>query len=166
MSKIDQSKLTPMTGSGYPEPFASMMAKRSYLRLGDAGGLTQFGANITILEPDGMSSMRHWHMNEDEFVMVTQGEVVMVTDDGESVMRAGDCAAFPAAVENGHHFTNKSGAEARFLVIGTRAARETVYYSDVDMKVEDVDGVGTFTRKDGSPMPEKGFTKGPDTSAS
>jgi len=154
MAKIDLSKIERKSGSGYPEPYASMMSKRSYLRLGDAGGLTQFGANITILEPGGMSSMRHWHMHEDEFVMVTQGEVVMVTDDGETVMRVGDCAAFPAGVENGHHFLNRSSAEARFLVIGTRAARETAYYSDVDMKVEDVNGVSTYTRKDGSPMPE------------
>jgi uncharacterized cupin superfamily protein len=153
MAKIDLSKIARKTGSGYPEPYASMMNKRSYLRLGGAGGLTQFGANITILEPGGMSSMRHWHVHEDEFVMVTQGEVVMVTDDGETVMRVGDCAAFPAGVENGHHFFNKSSAEARFLVIGTRAARETAYYSDVDMKVEDVNGVSTYTRKDGSPMP-------------
>jgi len=154
MAKIDQSKIARKTGSGYPEPYASMMSKRSYLRLGDAGGLTQFGANITILEPGGISSMRHWHVHEDEFVMVTQGEVVMVTDDGETVLREGDCAAFPAGVENGHHFLNKSSTEARFLVIGTRAARETAYYSDVDMKVEDVYGVSTYTRTDGSPMPE------------
>jgi len=153
MSKIDQSKVTVKTGSSYPEPYASMMSKRSYLPLGDAGGLTQFGANITILEPGGISSMRHWHMHEDEFVMVTQGEVVMVTDDGETVMHVGECAAFPAGVENGHHFVNQSDTEARFLVIGTRAARETAYYSDVDMMVEDIDGVSIFTRKDGSPMP-------------
>ena len=154
MAKIDQSKLTPKTGSGYPEPYASMMSKRSYLRLGDAGGLTQFGANITILQPGGLSSMRHWHVHEDEFVMVTVGEVVLVTDDGETVMRAGDCAAFPAGVANGHHFINRSDSEARFLVVGTRAPTETAYYSDVDMMVVDVDGVGTYTRKDGSPMPD------------
>lgn len=156
MAKIDLTKVPRKTGSGYPEPYASMMNKRFYLRLGDVGGLTQFGANITILEPGGVSSMRHWHVHEDEFVMVTQGEVVLVNNDGETVMRAGDCAAFPAGVENGHHFLNRSDAEARFLVIGTRAPTETVYYSDVDMMVVDVDGVGTFTRKDGSPMPGAG----------
>lgn len=153
MAKIDLSSVPLMKGSGYPEPYAGMMSKRSYLRLGDAGGLTQFGANVTILEPGGVSSMRHWHVHEDEFVMVTKGEVVLVTDDGETLMRVGDCAAFPAGVENGHHFLNRSDAEARFLVIGSRARTETVYYSDVDMMVVDVDGVGTFTRKDGSPMP-------------
>jgi len=154
MGKIDQSKLPLKTGSGYPEPYASMMNKRSYLALGDAGGLTQFGAHITVLEPGGMSSVRHWHMNEDEFAMVTQGEVVMVTDEGETMMGVGDCACFPAGVENGHHFLNKSSAEARFLVIGARASTETVYYSDVDMMVVDVDGVGVFTRKNGSPIPD------------
>jgi uncharacterized cupin superfamily protein len=153
MGKLDQSRITRKTGSGYPEPYASMMSKRSSLRLGDAGGLTQFGANITILDPGGISSMRHWHVHEDEFVMVTQGEVVLVTDEGETPMRVGDCAAFPAGVENGHHFLNRSDAEARFLVIGTRAAREVVYYSDVDMMIDEVDGVGAYTRKDGSPMP-------------
>jgi len=153
MARIDQSGLVRKTGSGYPEPYASMMSKRSWLPLGDAGGLTQFGANITILEPGGVSSMRHWHMNEDEFVMVIGGEVVMVTDEGETVLHEGDCAAFPAGVENGHHFLNRSSAVAKFLVIGTRAARETVYYSDVDMMVEDIDGVSTFTRRDGSPLP-------------
>lgn len=56
MAKIDLTKVPRKTGSGYPEPYASMMNKRSYLRLGDAGGLTQFGANITILEPGGVSS--------------------------------------------------------------------------------------------------------------
>jgi len=150
MTKIDLSSIKRKTGSGYPEPYASLMSKRSYLALGDAGGLTQFGANITILEPGGVSSMRHWHTMEDEFVMVTQGEVVLVNDDGETHMAEGDCAAFPAGVENGHHFLNRSDREARFLVIGTRAPRETVYYSDVDMMVVDVDGVGTYTRTDGS----------------
>jgi uncharacterized cupin superfamily protein len=153
MAKLDLSNIERKTGSSYPEPYASMMSKRSYLPLGDAGGLTQFGANITILEPGGVSSMRHWHVNEDEFMMVTQGEVVLVNDDGETVIRAGECAAFPAGVENGHHFQNKSSAEARFLVIGTRAPTETVYYSDVDMMVVDVDGVGAYTRNDGSPIP-------------
>jgi len=156
MGKIDVSRLSPKRGSGYPEPYASLMSKRSYLRLGDAGGLTQFGANLTILEPGGVSSMRHWHMHEDEFVMVTEGEVVLVDDEGETPMRAGDFAAFPAGVENGHHFRNMGEGEARFLVIGTRAPAETVYYSDVDMMIEEAGGVGQFTHRDGSPItPEK-----------
>jgi uncharacterized cupin superfamily protein len=154
MPKIDLDTVRCSTTSSYPAPYAALMAKRAYLMLGDAGGLTQFGANITILDPGGMSSLRHWHLTEDEFVMVTQGEVVLVEDTGETVMRPGDCAAFPAGVANGHHFMNRTGAEARFLVIGTRDPNEVCTYSDIDMKVTEKDGVGVFTRKDGSPLPK------------
>ncbi|MCV2871252.1 cupin domain-containing protein [Defluviimonas sp. WL0050] len=151
MPVIDKSKVPVKTGSIYPEPYASQMAGRSSLRLGDAGGLTQFGANEVILAPGALSSLRHWHHREDEFVMVTQGECVLVQDEGETLMRPGDCAAFPAGDPNGHHFINKSAAEARFLVIGSRMNPEKATYSDVDLEVELKDGKATFTHKDGTP---------------
>jgi uncharacterized cupin superfamily protein len=151
MGVIDQSKCPVKTGSMYPEPYASQMAGRSSLRLGDAGGLTQFGANLVILQPGARSSLRHWHAHEDEFVMVTQGEVVLVQDEGEYTMRPGDCAAFPAGDTNGHHFLNRTGAEARFLVVGTRAPREVCTYSDVDLVLDVEGGRATFRYKDGTP---------------
>lgn len=151
MPIIDQTALTPRTGSIYPEPYASQMKGRSSLRLGDAGGLTQFGANLVMLEPGAMSSLRHWHRNEDEFVMVTEGECTLVQDAGETVMRPGDCAAFPAGATDGHHFVNRSDRVAKFLVVGTRSRHEVATYSDVDMMVELKDGTATFTYKDGTP---------------
>ena len=151
MPKLDMDKVPLRTGSIYPEPYASQMAGRSSRRLGDAGGLTQFGVNEVILEPGALSSLRHWHHREDEFVMVTQGECVLVQDEGEYVMRPGDCAAFPAGDPNGHHFINRSKAEARFLVIGSRMNPEKATYSDVDLEVELKDGKATFTHKDGTP---------------
>ena len=151
MPKLDPDKAPVKTGSIYPEPYAAMMAGRSSLRLGDLGGLTQFGANIIILQPGARSSLRHWHLHEDEFVMVTVGEVVLVQDEGESVMRPGDCAAFPAGDPNGHCFFNRTDAEARFLVVGTRAPREVASYSDVDFAIEIERGKARFTYRDGSP---------------
>ena len=153
MPKLDLAKIPVKTGTIYPAPYAEMMAGRSSLRLGDAGGLTQFGVNLVILAPGALSSLRHWHLNEDEFVMVTQGECVMVQDEGETLMHTGDCAAFPAGSTNGHHFINRTGAEARFLVIGTKAAHEVATYSDVDLKVElspGAKGRAHFTYKDGT----------------
>ncbi len=151
MPVIDKSKIAPRTGSIYPEPYASQMKGRSSLRLGDAGGLTQFGVNEVILQPGAMSSLRHWHHREDEFVMVTAGECVLVQDEGETVMRPGDCAAFPAGDPNGHHFINRTETEARFLVIGSRMNPEKATYSDVDLEVELKDGKATFTHKNGTP---------------
>ncbi len=152
MAVIDKSNVPVKTGSIYPEPYASQMAGRSSLRLGQAGGLTQFGANEVILQPGARSSLRHWHELEDEFVMVTQGECTLIMDEGETVMRVGDCAAFPAGQANGHHFINKSETEARFLVVGSRMDGERAHYSDVDLAYSVKDGEISFTRKDGSPL--------------
>lgn len=148
--KLELSKVPVKTGSIYPEPYAKEMAGRSSLRLGQAGGLTQFGVNIVILEPGAKSSLRHWHLNEDEFVMILSGECTMVEDAGPVVMRPGDCAAFPAGVPNGHQFINHTDAEARFLVIGTKAPVETATYSDVDLVVHIAEGTARFTCKDGT----------------
>lgn len=152
MGVIDKSRVPVKTGSIYPEPYASQMAGRSSLRLGDAGGLTQFGVNEVILAPGAMSSLRHWHHREDEFVMVLQGECTLAQDEGETVMRPGDCAAFPAGVANGHHLINRTDREARFLVVGSRMNPERVTYSDVDLELELKDGQATFTHRDGTPL--------------
>ena len=152
MPVIDKTKVPVKTGSLYPAPYDAEMAGRSSLRLGDAGGLTQFGANLVMLEPGAKSSLRHWHQNEDEFVMVTDGTCTLIDDHGETEMTVGDCAAFPANDPNGHHLINKTDAPAAFLVIGTRTNDETATYSDVDLKVRLKDGTANFTRRDGSAL--------------
>jgi uncharacterized cupin superfamily protein len=152
MPVIDPSKVPVKTGSIYPEPYASMMKGRSSLRLGDAGGLTQFGVNLVTLEPGALSSLRHWHLNEDEFVMVTEGICTLIQDAGPVEMGPGDCAAFPAGSTDGHHFINKTDQVARFLVVGTKAKSEVATYSDVDFRVEIEGGKATFTYKDGTPF--------------
>jgi uncharacterized cupin superfamily protein len=151
MPKLDLSKLTPRTGSIYPAPYAAMMAGRQSLRLGEAGGLTQFGANIILLAPGALSSLRHWHEKEDEFVMILSGECTLVQDAGPVVMRAGDCAAFPAGLADGHHLRNHTEAEARFLVIGTKAPSEIAHYSDHDLKVVVQGKSFEFLHRDGRP---------------
>lgn len=151
MGVIDLTTVPVKTGTIYPPEYAPQVAGRSSLRLGDAGGLTQFGVNIVILAPGAKSSMRHWHLHEDEFVMITMGECVMVMDAGETVMRVGDCAAFPAGVPDGHCFINHTETEARFLVVGTKSRAEVATYSDVDLVVEQSAGVNSFRHRDGRP---------------
>lgn len=152
MGKLDPDAAPVKTGSIYPEPFNGQMAGRSSLRLGDLGGLSQFGANLVILEPGAKSSLRHWHETEDEFIMITQGTCTLIDNDGETEMNMGDCAAFPANTPNAHQFINKTDAEARFLVIGTRGPTETAHYPDNDMKVTIANGAATFTKANGEPL--------------
>lgn len=150
MSKLDLSSVPVKTGSIYPSPYAEMMAGRSSLRLGQAAGLTQFGVNLVRLEPGAVSSLRHWHMAEDEFVMVLTGQLILLQDEGEIPMGPGDCAGWPAGDQNGHCFRNDSAEVASFLVVGSKAPREVATYSDHDLRIEIEDGAARFTYRDGT----------------
>jgi len=148
--KLDLASAPVRTGSIYPSPYREMMAGRSSLRLGEAGGLTQFGVNLVILAPGALSSLRHWHLHEDEFVMVTQGVCTLVQDGGATDLHPGDCAAFKAGDPDGHHFVNHTDSEARFLVVGTKAPQEVATYVDVDLQVRQGAGESRFFYRDGS----------------
>jgi uncharacterized cupin superfamily protein len=149
MPKINISTVPVRKGSGYPPPFDVPCAERIRQRLGDAGGLADFGVNLMRLPPGGWSSQRHWHSHEDEFVCVLEGELVLIEDGGETLLRAGDCAAFPKNSGNGHHMVNRSDRVAVYLDIGSRRPDDVTSYSDIDMKL--VQSEGGFVRKDGSP---------------
>lgn len=151
MGKIDLNSLPVKTGSAYPGKLNAEMDGRSQLRVGAAGGLTQFGANIVMLEPGAKSSLRHWHENQDEFVMITQGICVLIEDQGETEMTVGECATFKAGDPNGHQFVNKSTEPSAFLVIGTHTPTEIGHYADIDMIAVINNGTFAFTHKDGTP---------------
>jgi uncharacterized cupin superfamily protein len=152
MPKIMLSAAPQSRGTRYPAPHDVPCRDRSWLRLGEAGGLSQFGVNLVTLPPGVWSSQRHWHALEDEFVYVACGEVVLVDDAGEHPMRAGECAGFPAGQRNGHHFINRSVAPAVLLVVGSRNEDDYGEYPDIDMKFTTgrYGGRGGFVRKDGS----------------
>lgn len=149
MPKIDLARIPVRTGSGYPPPYDAPCATRTRKRLGDAGGLQDFGLNLMTLPPGGWSSQRHWHSHEDEFVYVLQGELTLVEDDGETLLRAGDCAAFPKNSGNGHHMINRSDAVAVYLEVGSRHPEDLTTCSDIDLMSSNADG--RFVRKDGTP---------------
>jgi uncharacterized cupin superfamily protein len=135
----------------YPAEHAAGFDKRLKRALGDAGGLTQFGVNLTTLEPGAMSALRHWHKHEDEFVFVIDGEVTLITDAGDEVLGPGMAATFPAGEPNGHHLVNRSGRPVTYLEVGTRSPVEAVIYPDVDLQFERRDGRSRFVRMTGEP---------------
>jgi len=152
VKKIDISSAKVTLGSSYPAPYGEPCCQRKRFCLGDAAGLTQFGINLLRLPPGVWSSQRHWHTAEDEFVYVVEGEVVLVTDSGEEVLRPGDCAGFKAGEANGHHLQNRTQAEAVLLEIGARDPdRDAVDYPDIDLTIRE--GTGEFSHKDGRPYP-------------
>jgi uncharacterized cupin superfamily protein len=137
------------TGSGYPAPHDEPCRQRARRRLGDAFGLSQFGVNQLELPPGAWSSQRHWHERQDEFVYVLDGEVTLVTNEGETVLKTGMVAGFRAGVANGHHLVNRSNTIARVLEVGTRTAEETARYPDIAMMYREGEG---YLTADGRPL--------------
>src|ERR1700729_2127003 len=121
MPKIDISKIPTDARTGYPAPYDRVVVGRERKRLGNAAGLDQFGVNLTTLKPGAASALRHWHEKEDEFVFLLEGEVVLIDDGGETLLKAGDAAGFKANAPNGHHLINKSDRDAVLLEVGTRS---------------------------------------------
>ena len=150
MPKIEIATAPTRLGSGYPQPYDQQCAGRRRWALGDAAGLSQFGVNLLRLPPQQWSSQRHWHSAEDEFVYVLEGEVVLYTNAGAQVMKAGDCAGFPAGLADGHHLQNRSDCEAVILEIGARnPENDPAAYPDIDLMLGNrSDG---YRHKDGTP---------------
>jgi uncharacterized cupin superfamily protein len=155
MPKIDIAQAEVRTKGVYPLPYRSVTDGREKAALGNVAGLTQFGVNLTRLKPGAASALRHWHEQEDEFVYVLEGELVLIEDDGEMPLKPGDCAGFKAGVPNGHQLVNKSQRDVVYLEIGTRAANERAHYPDVDLVLErDARGM-RFLHKSGEPYPKE-----------
>jgi uncharacterized cupin superfamily protein len=148
---LDPSTLPERSGSGYPAPFGTAVAARAKRALGDAFGLSQFGVNLVQLPPGCWSSQRHWHSHEDEFVLIVEGELMLVTDAGEQPMRPGMVAGFPAGRADGHHLINRSDRPATYLEIGSRQEVDEVFYSDIDLELRLRGGDHVFVHKNGEP---------------
>lgn len=153
MPKIEIDALEAATRSPYPAAFFERNAVRTKRALGDAAGLTQFGANLSSLAPGAMSALRHWHEREDELVFIVSGEAVLIDDDGETPLRAGDAAGFKAGVPNGHHLVNRSDQPVLYLEIGARVEGVSrAHYPDDDLAFERGPQGSRFTTKSGDPL--------------
>lgn len=148
---VNPTDLKANNRSGYPEPYRSQVLPREKRALGDPAGLTKIGINHTTLWPGAASSMRHWHTQEDELVYVLSGELVLITDGGEQPLRAGQCAGFPAGLENGHQLVNRGPVPAVYLEISNRDQSDSAHYPDVDLRWNAPEAPGIYTRKDGTP---------------
>ena len=148
---IDPMTIDPVMDSRYPSPFDEPVAGREKRKLGDAFGLTGFGVNLVHIPPGTWSAQRHAHEKEDEFICIVDGELVLVTDAGETVLTAGMVAGFPASSGDGHHLINRTDRPAVYLEVGGRIPGESVTYSDIDMMVVPEDERGNYRRKDGTP---------------
>ena len=153
MPKIEIAKATVRTTSVYPAEFQHVVRGREKTALGNVADLTQFGVNLTRLKPGAASALRHWHQSEDEFVYILEGELVLIENEGETLLQPGDAAGFKAGVPNGHHLINRSQRDAVYLEVGTRAVDDRGHYPDVDLDLVRHEGKTLLTHKNGEPYP-------------
>lgn len=147
----DPKSLPARIGTGYPPPYAEPCARRIKRALGNAVGLKSFGVNLTELPPGTWSAQRHWHTRQDEFIYVVDGELVLVTDDGEFTLKPGMSAGFPAGVANGHHLINRSDRPAVYLEIGDRTPADQAFYPEADLEAHQPASKTLFTHRGGTP---------------
>ena len=133
MPKLDLDAIPQTNATGYPAPFDQPVAGRWYRRLAPAAGLTRFGVSHVTLKPGAWSSQRHWHAEQDEFLVMLSGEAMLVEDAGETIVRPGDCLAFPAGRQDGHQLQNRSDADCVFVVASAGPASDSGAYPDIDM---------------------------------
>jgi len=151
MPKVDIAKVPVKSGSFYPAPFQAEHMARHKQALGDAVGLTQFGVNITRIGPGAASSLRHYHEQEDEFIYMLEGELVLIENDGEVVLKPGDAAGFKAGSGNAHRLVNRSDKDAVYFEVGTRSPHDRVHYPDVDLRLERDTNGRRYLHKSGEP---------------
>ena len=141
------------TSPPFPHEMVAKVAPgRDKRVLGDLFGLTNFGVNLTRLAPGGQSALRHAHGKQDEFVYLLEGEAVLITDAGETLLKPGMCAGFKAGTGDAHHLVNRTKQDVVFLEVGDRSAGDSVNYPDDDvLAVFGSDGKWKYSRKDGTP---------------
>jgi len=152
MPKLDLEAVPQSNRTGYPAPFDKDVAGRFYRRLAPAAALSALGASHVVLKPGAWSSQRHWHAEEDELLVMLSGEAVLVEDGGETVLRAGDVAAWPKGVRNGHHLQNRGESDCSFVCVSAGdSANDRGEYPDIDLHFVGDD----YLHKDGTPYPAK-----------
>src|SRR5476649_2605362 len=129
---FDPKDVPESNATSYPAQFKAINSRRWNRRLGDHVGLTNFGVNLTHIEPGAQTSARHAHSKQDEFVWVVEGELVLETNEGRQILGPGMCAGFAAGGGNAHRFINETQADVVLLVVGDRTPGDEVTYPDID----------------------------------
>lgn len=148
---IDPEKVPTERRTNYPDEFKPIVAGRVRQRLGNFAGLQNFGVNLVKLEPGSSSALRHWHSHQDEFIYILEGELTLITDAGEEILKPGMAAGFPANEANGHHLVNRSSVVGVYLEVGDRTPNDEATYPDHDLMAKtSSDGKFIFIHKDGT----------------
>ncbi len=121
-----------------PREVEGFRARRA--RIGRQLGSEKLGLSYWELPPGQAAYPYHWHLTEEELLVVTRGTPSLRTPDGWRELDEGEVVAFPRGEEGGHQLVNRTDATVRFLAFSTQPGPDIVMYPDSGK-------VGAFERR-------------------
>jgi uncharacterized cupin superfamily protein len=111
-----------------PRDVAGFVARRA--RMGRQMGSEKLGVSFWELPPGQAAYPYHWHMTEEEMLVVLEGAPHLRTPEGWRELGEGEVVAFPRGEEGGHQVMNRTGETVRFLAFSTQPGPDIVMYPD------------------------------------
>jgi uncharacterized cupin superfamily protein len=115
----------------YDEPRETIDGFTAYrARLGRQLGTERVGISQWLLPAGQAAYPYHFHLAEEEVLVLMEGALALRTPGGWRRVRRGDVVRFPRGEEGAHQLVNDTGDEARFLVVSTHGTPDVVLYPD------------------------------------
>ena len=101
-----------------------------FRQLGEFGGATHVGVCMETLAPGKQACPAHYHMLEEEHLLILEGALTLRLGDRTYEMSAGHYVCFPAGQKAAHALINHGTAPCRYLLIGERNPNDVIVYPD------------------------------------
>jgi len=101
-----------------------------FRQIGEFGGGSHVGVCVEIIAPGKQSYPAHYHMLEEEHLLILEGQITLRLGENSHEMSAGDYVCFPAGQKAGHTLVNNSNAPCRYLIIGERNPNDVIVFTD------------------------------------
>jgi uncharacterized cupin superfamily protein len=113
---------------------------RRRARIGRQLGAERLGLSLFEIEPGQAAYPYHYHLGEEELIVVLQGRPAVREPSGWRDLEPGDVLVYRIGDEGAHQLVNRGEETVRFLAISTSGAPDIVLYPDSDK-------VGAFERR-------------------
>jgi uncharacterized cupin superfamily protein len=132
-----------------PRPHNGYRARRA--RLGYALRTERLGVSAWEVEPGQAAYPYHFHLTEEEVLIVLEGRPLLRTPEGRRRLEPGEAVRFPRGEPGAHQVLNDTEEPVRFLAVSTHGEPDVVLYPDEGKlsaveRTPDGSGLKTFFR--------------------
>ena len=99
-------------------------------RVGRQLGSEKLGVSFWELPAGQAAYPYHWHMTEEELLVVLDGTPHLRTPEGWRELGEGEVVAFPRGEEGAHQLLNRTDSTVRFLAFSTQPGPDIVIRPD------------------------------------